>query len=232
MDAYQPTVLMIGRDEFLLAEVRTTLQVSEPACRFASAASFAAVRSSLSELSPDVIVFEESATLAATYGSAPRTLPLAEVVASLAGFAPVVVLGLQQQPAALSELISAGSADFVPNGENHVAGAATCVAKRLAAVRDSDRQRSGAAAVPPESPPSLDEKFAELLRHELNNPLTGILGNAELLLAEARRQNNFVISEAGLKRLETIAVLAVRMRETVRRLSQACESREELSRSL
>jgi signal transduction histidine kinase len=33
-----------------------------------------------------------------------------------------------------------------------------------------------------------DESFAELLRHELNNPLTGILGNAQLLLAEMRRQ--------------------------------------------
>ena len=30
--------------------------------------------------------------------------------------------------------------------------------------------------------------FGELLRHELNNPLTGILGNAELLLVELQRQ--------------------------------------------
>ena len=30
--------------------------------------------------------------------------------------------------------------------------------------------------------------FAEFLRHELNNPLTGILGNAELLLAEIARK--------------------------------------------
>jgi hypothetical protein len=69
------------------------------------------------------------------------------------------------------------------------------------------------------------DNFAELLRHELNNPLTGILGNAELLLAEVRRQNSEPLSGSGLKRLETIAALAVRMRETVRRLSLACESR-------
>jgi signal transduction histidine kinase len=40
------------------------------------------------------------------------------------------------------------------------------------------------------------EEFGQLLRHERNNPLSGILGNAELLLSE------------------------VRLRETVRRLSQ------------
>jgi signal transduction histidine kinase len=67
------------------------------------------------------------------------------------------------------------------------------------------------------------EGFGEILRHELNNPLTGILGNAELLLAEVRKKSGAGLSEAGLNRLETITGLAVRMRETVRRLSQACE---------
>jgi len=52
----------------------------------------------------------------------------------------------------------------------------------------------------------IDSRFGKLL----NNPLTGILGNA---------------SAPGGKRLETIAALAVRMRETVRRLSLSCESR-------
>jgi signal transduction histidine kinase len=31
--------------------------------------------------------------------------------------------------------------------------------------------------------------FGEVLRHELNNSLTGILGSAELLLVELRRKN-------------------------------------------
>jgi hypothetical protein len=55
--------------------------------------------------------------------------------------------------------------------------------------------------------------------------LTGILGNAELLLAELRRQKSAPLSAPGVKRLETIAALTVRRRETVRRLSLACESR-------
>ncbi len=61
--------------------------------------------------------------------------------------------------------------------------------------------------------------FGAVLRHELNNPLTGILGNAELLLAELRRKNLDLPEQAQI-RLETIAELAVRMRDTVRRLSE------------
>jgi signal transduction histidine kinase len=60
--------------------------------------------------------------------------------------------------------------------------------------------------------------FGEILRHEVNNPLTGILGNTELLLARRDR-----LPPAAVERLETIAGLAVRLRETVRRLSNAWE---------
>ena len=62
--------------------------------------------------------------------------------------------------------------------------------------------------------------------------LTGILGNAELLLAEIRRHNAVQLSETGVKRLETVAALVVGMCETVRRLSQAYDSRVERVRSL
>jgi signal transduction histidine kinase len=64
------------------------------------------------------------------------------------------------------------------------------------------------------------QDFGAVLRHELNNPLTGILGNAELLLAEIRRSADGRLPPGGLQRLETIAALAVRMRETIRRVSQ------------
>ena len=68
-----------------------------------------------------------------------------------------------------------------------------------------------------------ERDFGEVLRHELNNPLTGILGNAELLLVESRRKNVELPSQTQA-RLETIAALAVRMRETVRRLSEEWEA--------
>lgn len=64
-----------------------------------------------------------------------------------------------------------------------------------------------------------DQDFGAVLRRELNNPLTGILGNAELLLVELRRKQVDLPGQAE-SRLETIAALAVRMTETVRRLSE------------
>jgi signal transduction histidine kinase len=71
-----------------------------------------------------------------------------------------------------------------------------------------------------------EEDFGEVLRHELNNPLTGIQWNAELLLAKLHRKNDGKLPLGGKQRLETIAALAVRLRETVRRLTVECEVRQ------
>jgi signal transduction histidine kinase len=71
----------------------------------------------------------------------------------------------------------------------------------------------------------LSGDFGEILRHEVNNPLTGILGNTELLLARRDR-----LPPAAVERLETIAELAVRLRETVRRLSNAWDEHHEHAR--
>jgi transcriptional regulator with PAS, ATPase and Fis domain len=49
--------------------------------------------------------------------------------------------------------------------------------------------------------------------------------SAELLLAEVRRKNDGRLPRGGQQRLETIAELAVRLRETVRRLSEDWETR-------
>jgi len=57
------------------------------------------------------------------------------------------------------------------------------------------------------------EEVAALLRHEINNPLTGVLGNAELVLAEAS-----ALPEKTRHRLATIIQLAVRLRDVVRNL--------------
>ena len=59
-----------------------------------------------------------------------------------------------------------------------------------------------------------------IFRHEINNPLTGILGNAELLLAHRDR-----LTAVDTQRLQTVVDLAVRLRETIRRLSNAWENR-------
>ena len=59
----------------------------------------------------------------------------------------------------------------------------------------------------------LDE-VAELvarIRHEINNPLTGVLGQAQLLLRED-------LSERARKRAQTIEELAIRIRDIVAEL--------------
>jgi signal transduction histidine kinase len=230
MHSIEPTVLLISPDAALCSAVRSALERSEPLCHIATVTNFAAARRTVADISPDVIVLQESSLAASQNSPGLSSSPIEDVVAALAGFAPVVVLGQRQAPASLAALIAAGAADFVAGGEPFPAAAA-CVEKRLQSARKllSEPFFLSPALSVGEVP--LLENFGELLRHELNNPLTGILGNAELLLAEARRQQGGPFSEAGVKRLETIAALAVRMRETVRRLSQSCEARSEQDRS-
>jgi two-component system NtrC family sensor kinase len=59
-------------------------------------------------------------------------------------------------------------------------------------------------------------EFAELaarVRHEINNPLTGLIGQAQLLLREE-------LSEAARRRVQTIEQLANRIRDTVASLRE------------
>jgi signal transduction histidine kinase len=61
----------------------------------------------------------------------------------------------------------------------------------------------------------LDE-VAELIarvRHEINNPLAGVLGQAQLLLRED-------LNDSARKRAETIEELAIRLRDVVAQLRQ------------
>ena len=60
------------------------------------------------------------------------------------------------------------------------------------------------------------DDVAELIarvRHEINNPLTGVLGQAQLLLREE-------LSEKARKRAQTIEDLAMRLRDIVAQLRQ------------
>jgi signal transduction histidine kinase len=101
-----------------------------------------------------------------------------------------------------------------------------CVPAALSLIRGRLRQTQSVADSVRDHFEEGAEDFGEVLRHELNNPLTGILGNAELLLAEVHRNKDGKLPHGGEQRLETIAALAVRLRETVRRLSQEWEVRQ------
>jgi signal transduction histidine kinase len=51
------------------------------------------------------------------------------------------------------------------------------------------------------------------VRHEINNPLTGVLGQAQLLLRED-------LTESALKRVQTIEKLALRLNDIVGQLRE------------
>lgn len=60
------------------------------------------------------------------------------------------------------------------------------------------------------------DEVADLItrvRHEINNPLTGVLGQAQLLLREE-------LSEKARQRAQTIEELAIRLRDIVGQLRQ------------
>jgi signal transduction histidine kinase len=139
-------------------------------------------------------------------------------VALLTEIAPVVVAASAEKQAGMAFLITSGALDFVARTGNFVPIVAGMLDRR---VRMAERA-AGMIQFPKDE---LSGEFGEILRHEVNNPLTGILGNTELLLA--RRDG---LPPAAVERLETIAGLAVRLRETVRRLSNAWDEHHEHAR--
>jgi signal transduction histidine kinase len=67
------------------------------------------------------------------------------------------------------------------------------------------------------------EEVADLVarvRHEINNPLTGVLGQAQLLLRED-------LNERARKRAESIEELAIRLRDIVAQLRDVQRPRAE-----
>jgi len=68
--------------------------------------------------------------------------------------------------------------------------------------------------------------FGEVLRHELNNPLTESSEMRNCCSSKCGGEKGVLPLEAQL-RLKTIAALAVRMRETVRRLSEEWNAQPE-----
>lgn len=143
---------------------------------------------------------------------------LAPSVALLADSAPVIVVGPPELRNELESLSTACATDFVARAGNYIAVAAQLLERRL---READH-----FIVPSQRWFGDDgDNFGEVLRHEVNNPLTGILGNAELLLSEVGPRNDGRLPETARQRLETIAALAIRLRETVRRLSSQLQNR-------
>lgn len=216
----EQTVLLVSNDAGFCAAMRRELDSSAPKVRAAAVSSVAAARRILEDNSPGVILLEEDTVNSDCAETREGGESLEAIVAPLAVHAPVVVIGPAEKRRELAGLIEAGAADFVDRKMNAFAEARGLIQQRL---RQATQEMERAAKA---DDASGEEDFGEVLRHELNNPLTGILGNAELLLAEIRRKKDGQIPSGGEQRLEIIATLAVRLRETVRRLSEEWEARK------
>ena len=214
------TILLVSDDAELCAAARREFEAKKEGLRVAAVCTVDAARRIVEDAAPAVILFEQTSLTPQGDGALGEVPRLNSVVSSLAVHAPVVVIGAADQQSELAFLVEAGAADFVERAGGCLPIALQKVERRLrhAQQTNSDAKLNGGKNI------VNGEAFGELLRHELNNPLTGILGNAELLLAELRRKNDGRLPSGGQQRLETIAALAVRLRETVRRLSQECEA--------
>jgi signal transduction histidine kinase len=218
MDNREKTILLVSDDAALCAAARREFELKMHGLRVAAVRSVAAAQRILEEGPPGVILFEEESITAAAAGGREVLLRLDDVVTSLSVHAPVVVLGTGEHHPELDELIAAGTADYMLRKEALSPAGLELIERRLRQFQPVEERISEPFKAAPED-------FGEILRHELNNPLTGILGNAELLLAEICRKDDGKLPHGGKQRLETIAALAVRLRETVHRLSKEWEAR-------
>jgi signal transduction histidine kinase len=133
--------------------------------------------------------------------------------------AAVILLAAAGRQAEILRMVAEGEVEFVARHGEFIPLAACLEERRL---RWAQRPRSSGGSPWAEMP----DDAAEIFRHEINNPLTGILGNAELLLSHGVR-----LPAADTQRLQTVVDLAVRLRETVRRLSDAWDSQTRLLKS-
>ena len=170
-------------------------------------------RQKIGQSVPAAVFLDESAI-----GVGHQDETLESAVGVLTETAPVVVAAAPEKQGALAFLINSGAVDFVARTGHYLPIVAGMLDRRV-------RMAERAAEMVHFPKDELSGDFGEILRHEVNNPLTGILGNTELLLARRDR-----LPPAAVERLETIAELAVRLRETVRRLSNAWDEHHEQAR--
>ena len=200
------TIFIISADQAVARECTNELSASGGRYQTSMASSVVQAHRMFGSTPPAVIFLDETAIDPLREGES-----LESAVALLTETAPVVVAASPEKQASLAFLIIAGAVDFVTRTDHFVPIAAGILDRRVRMVE----RAAGMIQFPGEE---LTGDFGEILRHEVNNPLTGILGNTELLLSGRDRLPPPVIA-----RLQTIAELAVRLRETVRRLSNACD---------
>jgi signal transduction histidine kinase len=205
MAKHPATVLVISPSESTGERIAAWLAGGPAPCDVRQATSLRHARRLIERLLPAVIFLDEAVLSGEEVRGAVR---------ELARYAPVVAAVSPESARELAVLVVAGTADCIPEGESFLDLGAALIERRLLSTRRLLERFE-------ETDADETTDFGSILRHELNNPLTGILGNAEMLLN--RRQ---WLPQDAVPRLETIADLAVRLRETIRRLSGAWEARQ------
>lgn len=170
-------------------------------------ANLAQLREAIHTSRPQVILLDERLLDAGS---------LARSVAEFSAQVSTILVAAYDRQAEVTRLITDGQLEFVPRSGEWAQLAASLVARRL---RWAEIYKAPSDAF-------AGGNIGELFRHEINNPLTGILGNAELILAHSDR-----LPAIDTQRIRTVVELAVRLRETVRRVSNAWEAQSDPARS-
>ena len=170
------------------------------------ASSLVRVRELAGRMAPEALLIDEGLVKGQSF---------ADAMGPLTAITRVILLAPMERQAEAAALVASSDVEFVTRVGDFVPVAAALIERRLRAA-ESARCLSG--LLRPASP----EDLAAIFRHEINNPLTGILGNAELVLAHRER-----LAAVDAQRLQTVVDLCVRLRETIRRLTSAWEERRE-----
>jgi nitrogen-specific signal transduction histidine kinase len=139
-------------------------------------------------------------------------VPLPDAVRRIAAAGPVLVLAPLNAQADLAKLVADESVDFIARVGNFVPLACALITRRL-------KQAQRPSLDPCRPAEQTASGMGEIFRHEIKNPLTGILGNAELVLAHREH-----FSGVEIQRLQTVVDLAVRLRENIRRISNSWDA--------
>jgi signal transduction histidine kinase len=196
-------VIVCLAEDAIAAELAGAVVQSGRRCTFLSCHRPDELVELLQRDSPSLVVIDDGILAASA---------LEDLLLYLTESMPVAVMAAPERQVDFARWVAQGDVEFVAKAGNFVPLAAGVIVRRL---RWAERARSTLGMEWGTMPPD----FASILRHEINNPLTGILGNAEMLLAHYRD----VLPLAGIQRLETVVDLAVRLRETTRRLGDAWE---------
>ncbi len=204
-------VLLGTTDDAISHRIAIAILKSGQACRFVPAATLGGMHEAMRRGLPCVVLVDDRML---------GGVSLEETLLRLTEFAPVALVAGPERGGEVSRWVARGDVEFISRVGDFAPLAAAVVVRRIRWAE----QAESAAGVPWKELPA---DFAGILRHEINNPLTGILGNAELLLAHNRDR----LPVAAVQRVETIVDLAVRLREATRRLSNSIDAERQEVRS-